>query len=49
MEDDDRLFGDAGADALDAKDGEHDTTINCGPGGGDALIDAGLDSAPIAC
>lgn len=48
----DELLGKGGIDVLDAKDGEADAEINCGPGKNSkekAKIDEGLDPEPKSC
>jgi Ca2+-binding RTX toxin-like protein len=50
--DDDNLEGRGGIDILDAKDGEADDEINCGPGKNSkekAKIDQGIDPEPVSC
>ena len=46
----DSLFGLSGADLLDAADGVADLVIDCGPGVDQAaILDAGIDPAPVSC
>jgi hypothetical protein len=48
----DSLSGEGGTDVIDARDGEADTLIDCGPGNNSkekAKIDEGLDPEPISC
>jgi Ca2+-binding RTX toxin-like protein len=46
----DQLFGRGGDDVLDARDGGADDMIDCGGGALDqALLDAGVDPAPLGC
>jgi Ca2+-binding RTX toxin-like protein len=47
----DRLLGEGGFDELQAQFGANDADleINCGPQGGLALIDVGVDPSPIGC
>lgn len=43
----DRMFGLEGNDALNARDGEKDGMVDCGPGSDDARIDPG--DPPVDC
>jgi Ca2+-binding RTX toxin-like protein len=45
----DKLRGGPGSDILDAKDGQKDKQINCGPGKGDKAFFDKIDPRPISC
>jgi Ca2+-binding RTX toxin-like protein len=45
----DKLRGGAGSDILDAKDGQKDKQINCGPGKREKAYVDRIDPEPISC
>lgn len=45
----DALSGGGGSDQLEARDGERDRSIDCGPRGDHAEFDMGLDPTPVRC
>ncbi|HZA58894.1 MAG TPA: calcium-binding protein [Solirubrobacterales bacterium] len=44
----DDLYGGGGRDRLNAKDGQRDASINCGPGNDSAKVDK-IDPRPVSC
>ena len=45
----DTFLGKGGADFIDAVDGSHDKSINCGGGAGDDILKDKVDPTPVAC